>query len=415
MESPGNCSHWAEVSTEIWSTILMQVSSTSNQWHIHGSNRIHKLNLVCTSLRDIIQNQACLHKQVLLPELSSSQVPSLLAYIHQHGHAVNQYQENVNIPATKSQSRLVLAALLASAAPLRTILLSIPHLVLEMVPAFKMLRRCTFLNSQMTETVNLEPLQALQNLQHLTLQYGVYDNIQAAAVQLTTLELTHCNASCMQRCQCVTSLKTLKMVYAELAGLHNDGLLACSQLEAFKCNYSYVQASSPRHSFDFCTACQQGPIGLTALTKLTRLEVQHGAKDGVSVVTLDWVAQVPSLQVLRVHVDGEHLLLTETLSCMTNITSLFIKASSKHGLPGCSKVCPMLDWSALVSLKELRLHGTLRLVEEHRLSKLASLASLHTIEVAEGPTRGVAEVRQLAELAYMLGRDRPHVVLLICK
>ena len=240
-KTPQAQSCWNQLSIELCNAIFTQVASRTSMWEPMGE--LYKLPLVCTRFRDTFKQDSHLQSVIRLQCVPSREkLPSLLSWIQRYGSAVREYT-HCNSP----DFELALGALLSHGAPLHTLMLGEPPETLHLVAAFTTIRHCSLETTWETPPLDLQPMQAMPELVHLTLIHGTFDNLQAAARHLTRLSLQQCIAECMGSCMCTTSLLELELEEANLEGFNDRGIVECCCLQALDCCDSCVRAGHELH------------------------------------------------------------------------------------------------------------------------------------------------------------------------
>ncbi len=119
--------------------------------------------------------------------------------------------------------------------------------------SFTSLTSCSLKSSSKVQsgTLDLEPLQGLPHLTHVSLEHGHFSTLSAAS-HLTRLELRYAQVNNEVYCSFVSSLVNLYINYSDLGELHARGLLACTalqRLEIWDC-WS-INAADQADSFQF--------------------------------------------------------------------------------------------------------------------------------------------------------------------
>lgn len=352
-----------------------------------------KMPLVCRAFCRMFNQQSQLTKTVSFHDLTSINLDSLLAWVKKHGRQVKQvFADN---PAVHSlDTAAMLRALVSCKAPVQTLELYKPSSAMLSVSAFKTLTHCALRVHSKQARLDLKPLKALPCLVNLSLANGIFVYVEAA-VHLTSLYLENCTASCSQDCRCVSSLRDLDMYQASMAGFHNRGLGACSQLMSLTCTASSLAAGHAWQSEDliFHGNVHQVPVSLTALRSLTHLNFCSSAAEYE--VSLDWLTCLPALQVLDAGFYCNNVVLPSCLSMLTNLRALSAQAYA-------GEVMLVFDFKALSSLTSIELCGTVRASWPCVLSDIASLADLRIVAFTHCKWADMG----LVALAHKLGKDR---------
>lgn len=156
--------------------------------------------------------------------------------------------------------------------------------------------------------LDLQPLSALPQLIRLALQRGHFLCLDAAA-HLTALTLKNAQAECMQECCSVTSLMELSLYNADSACLNLQSLSVCE---------AYIGSTHSQQEFDLSDVCQLHILsGLSALTALTRLQLEYSARQCVN-----WVTVLSALQSFQLEAGGA--VFPVSWNTMTNLKDLTV-------------------------------------------------------------------------------------------
>lgn len=392
-------SQWAQLSIELWNLTFTSVASKASVWD--SMSDLYTLPLVCKRFSDVFKQHPHLCDTVRFHSiLSDDNLTALLSWIQHHGAFVRHCAV-----CDSPRQETVLGALLSHGAPLQTVWLnSHPrpvHTELHMIGAFRKLTHCTIDVVKIIVT-DLRPMQNLPSLVDLELVNGEFENLDAAAVRLTSLRLLASRATCSSDCGCVTSLVELKLHRSKLARVHSSGIAACQSLTSLACNMGVIQAVDDARTLSFGPQGYTVPEGISSLTSLVALTFNWYV--GSSHVGLHWLTSLTALQFLHAYADQSgDLLLPECISTMTTlrILSLTSEPEGKH-------IKPCFNWKGLVSLEDLYMKGALN-VEFCDLSGLATLSNLQVVKFSGLQQTDAHMTVQLAQLAHKLGKTRPNV------
>lgn len=235
-------SHWAQLPVDLWRLIFKHMTKEFIEL---PANALFHLPLVCVRFRNIFDQQAQLSESFYFRQCSYDKLASMIAWVRRHGAQVK------HVCSSNPQMVAVLGALLSHKAPLQRITLGSSSGAIQLISAFHTLRQCNLTMHLTTPegAQDLEPLQALPNLDSLSPADATFKNLQAA-VHLTSLQLSHCTALGAQDCVCATSLLRLAMINASLEDFHNMGLIACCYLESLTVSNSDLIAGHMMHLED---------------------------------------------------------------------------------------------------------------------------------------------------------------------
>ena len=175
--------------------------------------------------------------------------------------------------------------------------------------SFTSLTSCSLKSSYASGILDLEPLQGLPHLKHVSLENGDFTTLSAASC-LTRLELRYAQVNNGVYFNFVSSLVDLYMNHSDLGELHAKGLLACTalqRLEIWDC--CSVNAADQADSFQCCSNATGNDAegdhwhaDMSSLACLTDLCVR--LRDGSGVVNLTGVATLTSLTKLDFVING---------------------------------------------------------------------------------------------------------------
>lgn len=148
---------------------------------------------------------------------------------------------------------------------------------------------------------DLQPLQGLPHLTHVSLENGDFSTLSAAS-QLTRLELRYAQVTNEVYCKFVSSLVHLYIDKSDLDGLHARGLLACTVLQRLEIwDHCSITAADQADSFQCYDVYSDPndieddhwPADMSSLACLTDLYVRP--REGSGGVNLTGVATLTSL------------------------------------------------------------------------------------------------------------------------
>ena len=199
-------------------------------------NRFHRMRLVCKQFSSLFTDQPGLSSVILLHKnFAPKSLPSLLRRMRSPGVSVQTVLSMCRSP----QAEVALAAL-SSAAPTVTTVLApqVSNCMVPVLSVFTSLTACS-LQSSDGEALDLSPLEALHALCELHLQTGTFAKLHAAA-SLTRLCLSKAHVCCRQKCDCINTLRELRVCDCSSLTLFRAGLPACTALQVLECRGSAI-------------------------------------------------------------------------------------------------------------------------------------------------------------------------------
>lgn len=398
---------WTQLSSELWGCIfaIVEKDSIAHYEDIFRAatpwNWLSTLQRVCKRFQSVYKEQPLLYSSLLLlsqPEVSRS------SYLLKRLDRCRGGLQILAIACGSPWLEVVLTALQLQKSALR--LADVWHAntaSLYLLSTFQTLSECK-LQAPDSEVVSLQALEVLPHLTTLTLEDGHFAHVHVFA-QLTSLRLNYkAEVTCSQNCECVTSLLHLDVIRSQLKRFHTRGVSACCNLQTLKCIHGQVSAVSPEEDFQWDETRVNIGSSLTALTALTMLEI--GVHNLDVDVDLGWVTMLKSLKSLEARFNVRTVELPGSLSSLSSLSSLLVGSSdTQRGV-----VTIDFDWAGLVSLQRVVFVGTIQ------LSHMTSLIALPTLQQVTLQTArniiGYTTTKQMFELVYSLGRDRPDVLLL---
>lgn len=224
------------------------------------AHRLH-LQLVCRMFRNILQQHAQLSQQLVLSQrFDSESLPSFKLWLERHGKAVQDVAYNKRALQEEVFEHLsVFSPGLA-----RIIVASCSPAAVKLLPSFRGMVVCEIQGAQL----NINALQSLESLLFLNLTEGWF---RAAALppNLTELKLRYAHVFAGISCSCVTSLKGLTVIHSHLRGLGPQGLMACTRLDALRCEFGTIVTTAS--AFDDSAFSTVQPVRLLCADKLSAL------------------------------------------------------------------------------------------------------------------------------------------------
>ena len=397
---------WTQLSSEPLGSIFALVEKDSTAHYedicqaVNRWNWLSTLQRVCKRFHSVYKEQPLLYRSLILlnqPEVSRS--PYLLKLL-------DRYRGGLQILSVACGSPWLEMVLTALQLHKKTMCVAdvwqASTASLYLLSTFHTLSECK-LQAPESEVVSLQALQVLPHLTTLTLEHGHFAHVNVVA-HLSSLRLDYkAEVTCSQDCECVTSLLHLHVIRSQLKRFHTKGVSACCNLQTLKCIHGQVSAVSLEEDFQWDETRVNTGSSLTALTALTMLEIGDHNLDVD--VDLGWVTMLKSLKSLEARSKVRTVELPGSLSSLNSLSSLLVGSSdTQRGV-----VTIDFDWAGLVSLQRVVFVGTIQ------LSHVTSLIALPTLQQVTLQTArniiGYTTTKQMFELVYSLGRDRPDVLL----
>ena len=350
---------------------LLYMKSVKQQAHYH------QLRLVCRRFRNIFQQHLQLSRQVMLSCcFTHDSLLSFYSWLQRHETAVQsikifshtQFLEPA-LKALKDLAPGLVNVQVRSCSPSAVVLLSF---FTSMVVCQLQSRQC----------LDISDLQAAPSLRSLGLQGDNKLTSQFTALQLprhlTELTLNAAKMHIAESCKCVTSLRVLTVSGGEIHGLHDQGLPACSKLQALSCWSDSLFTSKDSGCFStipnsvhFLSASE-----LSALSCIRELSVDctYTAWPEV-VVDLNPLFALKGLESLWLQWDT--YLGAEPLQVQSGIIALS-RLSQIH-LVSRFEVCLDVDWQLMCVLQSLTVNCRLRCDE--RMLDLSRLTTLRCLDI----------------------------------
>ena len=354
-----------------------------------------KLRMVCQTFNNIFQQHGRLSSSVVIRHGGqNSQLPSLLNWMRCHLAHVRLLDVHHDSP----WQEMALTALLSPHACLEQVYFrsAVKDTVLFPLSTFKSITTCTLV-SNVGNSLNLQPLSSLPLLTTLTLRFGNFVGLEAAA-HLTSLLLAAAEVVCAEECSCVTSLVELKLFSAKLLYFHSRNVAACLGLKSLVLHSATISGHTLDEGFMFPDG-EDGsiPTGLSAMTALTSLELNYPAH----AMQLFWLTALSALQSFVL--DGSYAEFSASFSFMTSLKTLKICLETDRT---CNLVF-QFDLRSLASLQRFEL----RFVTMHakKLSGLALLPDLQEVYLENVTPYDLVTATAIGVLAFELGRRRQAV------
>ena len=389
-----------------------------------AQSKFHQLRLVCHKFNDVFKGRPRLSRCLLLsPALTQESLPSLLAWLQQYGAFVEIFAAYCDSPCVEA----ALGKLMPPQTSLDNVFLSeCISSAVQLMSGLTSLTYCEIVSPK--DTVDLDPLKDLANLQKLHLTDGKFF-ASGLPAHLTNLTIEGANVWIQSTLgsSCVTSLQKLRVRDSQLYGLHPRGLLACSAVEHLQMMSCLVTADELEQRVDFTAEMPGGmpvclPTGISALTSLSSLMLSLDNL-GTEVFDLGPLHALTLLQDLFVHSEGLGISLrfSAELSALQKLTSLCLSASGRaeddEDNPSDRAVANLhVDWSCMHALQGLTIcnwHFTCT-------SSMVELTALRNLSLVDFDNSRPVEMedeessfKSFSLMVYRLARHCPHVALKI--
>ena len=280
---------------------------------------------------------------------------------------------------------------------------------------------CCELNSWSSSAaaLNLSPVMMLQTLQKLQLSSGMF-KCDGLPRHLRDLALVDCDLAVSNLLpggnDCVTSVRKLQVMRADLIGLHQDGIAAFVAVEELECGNCLIGGPS----IEGCLTLAQSarfimPAGISALTALTRLHLCVASYPGPAALNLAALYALTSLQHLSVQCEAASLSFSAGFSRLKCLQTLHLDADPAPSSHGADEMQLELnvDWSAMHALQHLTIENW-RLTDIGELSGLTTLQNLRSVTFDNcAPSKRFHNShsisRGLQSQAFLLSRNCPQV------
>ena len=393
--------NWLQLSPELWGHIFLCLKPCQKDVLAGGGFRnshtatFYRLNEVCKTFHQVFQTHSQLHTTVYLgPETEGSSSVSLFKWLCRHRSSI----QNLIAAFDSTWLEAVLALLID--APVTTIYLAhVRAPALAILTQFKFVTTCVITGSK-DANFGLA-LGAFTNLTSLRLEDGAFQDFESA-VNLTSLTLQECVATCSKACDCVTSLLELQLVGSSLY-LYQQGLCAFSCLQYLRCVGGLVVGNTDADSL-WLNKVPNLPLDLSVLTALTKLDLQIAPGDGTGRIKLDWLTMLLGLKSLSASLFATEVELPKAFSLMVHLTNLELLCRTVDDDPS-TALRVDLDLSSLVSLESLTLSSPVIDNSWGGLNGLISLKKLKHIKYSCKPS--AETIQDLIELSLKIGSVRP--------
>ena len=360
-----------------------QLPCTAYSWQ----SCLFRLRLVCQTFNQVFEQSARLNSHVYVSKLvQSCSLPSLVEWLRRHRNHVKRL--NVQHGSVWLESLLVALQSPDTCLEKVDVAASLPSSIV-MLSTFQSITECS-LHSDFF--LDLQALSALPQLTRLALQRGHFLCLDAAA-HLTALTLKNAQAECMQECCFVTSLMELSLYNAELIRFYSRNVAACLNLQSLSVCEAYIGSTHSQQEFDLSNVYQLHiPSGLSALTALTRLQLECANRQCVN-----WVTVLSALQSFQLYAGGA--VFPVSWNTMTNLKDLTVHMDIWGNASNSTLF--EFDWCSLTLLERL----SLRFVDlsEQEMANLVLLPSLIEVDFEGVRATDIDTANQIATVAFHFG------------
>ena len=363
---------WAHLSAEVWESIVDRLKPETAQIEVEFGcsslaehvQQFYQLPGVCRRFNSIIRQTPSLHTMLYINDsITGSDLRSMCAYIAHHCSSVQKMSAICGSPYVEAALTALLShedgpsklATMDLNANGDEVFYELYDTVLLLVTQITSLTACALsVNSTLVDgqeySFDLGALKSLPHLTWLELSHGSFTSLEAAS-HLTHLSLFACNVNCGADCGFVSSLVELhSRAGAILADFHTHGICACCCLRKLECADSEILAGTPAESLrTLSNRTLEIPSSLARLTALTYIEFYRFDNSNVQ-VQFGWLSQLPSLRCISIGIGVMVAEFPESLSTLTNLTSLDVYCRLDK-----VQVKFSVDWAKLVSLEELQI------------------------------------------------------------
>ena len=354
-----------QLSNDLWAKILGEVSDgigdrlycgTCNMAKVQS--RQHQLRLDCRKFNEVFDSHSELSRGLLIA-LKPHALPSLLAWLKRHGHAVQMLAACCHPTCMEA----VLVELQPAQRLNRVYLSYCSTRAVQLLGGLTTLTCCE-LTSPPLGSIDLAPLASLASLRELHLADGAFVSVGLPA-HLTNLTLTDCDLHGAALPDplyesCATSLRKLHIITSELTNLQPSSLTACLALEELQCvRCSVADWDSP----DNCIALEEGqdfslPAAISTLTSVSYLTLGIASRADVDMVHMDQLNALTCIQDLFLESQSISICLSAGFSKLQRLTLLYLATATwvvdivdpLHNELG-------FDWSAMHALQRLTIRG----------------------------------------------------------
>ncbi|DBB08477.1 TPA: hypothetical protein ACH3X3_008627 [Trebouxia sp. C0006] len=263
--------------------------------------------------------------------------------------------------------------------------------------------KSTYAGSDMPD---LQPLQGLPHLTHVSLENGEFTTFSAAS-HLTRLELRFTQVTNAVYCNFASSLVDLYISDGDLVGLHARGLLACTALQRLEIwDHCSSNAANQADAFQCCSNPEDDeddhwPADMSPLACLTDLRVR--LREGSGGVNLTGVATLTSLTILFYFIlFGGPIIVGPMMENLHKLVCLELAQHARfnHG----SDFDLRCDWRGYHVLQKLRIEGLFK--ADNKLLGLVQLPHLRNVLMRNATPADHASAFFLGSLSTQMALKR---------
>ena len=366
-----------------------------------------ELQLVCKIFRDVFVAHPTLSEAVALPRVPQTALPCLLAWLRNQSSSVKV------LASEGDYLDMALTSLIHATPPLGMLITcgATPR-AMAVLPIFTSLQLCD-LTAPDTDTgalLDLLPLQALPNLQHLKLQQGKFANLHAAAY-LTNLAIVGSTVRSRQDCLAAGSLRQLSVKGSTMVAFHSLGVCACTALEWLDIQDSVICSTQGDNTLHLKTAYHDIPASITSLTSLDDITIQAGFEQ-----SYDWLYELTTLTALRFRCYSRDnysppLTLSDRLTRLQRLQILDVSGVLLSTNSCAPTLDLQVDWELMHHLSQVRFMGQI-IACDVRILQLA-WANLTALEFHECMPGGTVSMRNMVLLAHRAAVHNPNMAFLV--
>lgn len=202
-----------------------------------------------------------------------------------------------------------------------------------------------------------------------------------------------------EECACDTSLVKLDLTYSELSDLHQEGVSACSNLEALTCLDSLVNAQAPAQQLNSAVKQEDQlriAVGLSSLTRLSTLDWEDAYN--MANISFGCLSGLVSLQHLSVRSCATQMS-TGQLGALTNLTYLDLESCDLHSGNVEESIDVGIEFQKLTFLHLVSLHSKVFTVEDS-ISGLLNCKRLGRVQFSFARLATAQDVCKFAGLVH---------------
>ena len=409
--SSGNATDRGNLSLELWVNILSRLEDNVDPkfaWDCRTSledfaqmhSNIQMLRLVCTKWNTAFDDPQLSRSVFLRHDFENRNLPSLLQWLHRQRTSLRLFEVAAGSPVVEA----ALAALVCPGSQLALAsIANISDAAVHVLPCHSGLHSINIEGAN-EEYADLTPLAALPYLGKLRIAHGSFECGEPLS-QLTNLQLNNANFA-TTAADCFLKLSNLTL-YSSHCEWHGSGLAGCHNLRELALRHCTVEGSLNTDHLRLRPGfAAHVPIGISALTQLTKLDVTIDG-DSVDDMQFLWLASLASLKELGFHAIDEIELPAE-LSELTSLTKLWLSLRAASDPAACMEV--HVNWKAMRSLKCLSIGPGLFVFYSNLLQVLGcTKLEMVCFESVRSDSHNAESAKHFGALIGLLALHRPDV------